>query len=260
MLRDATHQCLHVVLVKRRLQRGHFVQRNANAVYVTRLRRLTLELLRRHITQRSAEVSGASQFLVVENLGESEIGDPHRILGVDQQVGRLDVTMQHAVAMRVVDGTGDLQSVLGDPAPIETFRSGTISTGVAISARYGGMRRQWATGHLATRLLRKHPIKPLSVNELHDVVVQAIIFTDAEDRDNVGVMEFRRGLCFTLESSQLSGRSDGIGRQDLQSNGATKRFLDGLVDDTHATAPDFADDSIVTDLLNQTLFDAQFVI
>ena len=65
---------------------------------------------------------------------------------------------------------------------------------------------------------------------------------DGVHRDDVRVMELRRGLGLLPESLQMLGVERGRKRQDLQGHAASQRQLDGLVDDAHAAPADLAHD------------------
>src|SRR5260221_4535147 len=65
-------------------------------------------LLWRHIIRRTQHLARDRQIgLAFEPLGQSEIGDPRLIVGVDEDVGWLEVAMQDAAFVRVMDGLSD---------------------------------------------------------------------------------------------------------------------------------------------------------
>ena len=54
-------------------------------------------------------------------------------------------------------------------------------------------------------------------------------------------------VAFGLETLQVPGVEQGMGRQDLQGHVPAKGFLFRLIDDAHAPAAHFAKDAVVTD-------------
>ena len=82
-------------------------------------------------------------------------------------------------------------------------------------------------------------------DELHDVVVMAVVPAHAEDRDDVGVVQPRRGPRLPLEPQHLLGVGQGRIGQDLQRHAPAERLLLGLVDHAHAAPADLAEDAVV---------------
>ena len=82
-------------------------------------------------------------------------------------------------------------------------------------------------------------------DELHDVVVMAVVPPHAEDRDDVGVVQPRRRPRLPLEPQHLLGVGEGRIGEDLQGHASAERLLLGLVDDAHAAAADLAEDAVV---------------
>ena len=77
----------------------------------------------------------------------------------------------------------------------------------------------------------------------------AVVTADAEDRDDVGVVQPRRGAGLSLKTQDLIGVGQRRVRQDLEGNPPAQRLLLGLVDDAHAAAADFAEDAVVAQTL-----------
>ena len=86
---------------------------------------------------------------------------------------------------------------------------------------------------------------PLPGTELHDVVVMAVVPPHAEDRDDIGVVQPRRGPRLPLETLHLLRVSESRIRQNLQRDASAQRFLLGLVDHAHAAAANLAEDAVV---------------
>ena len=87
-----------------------------------------------------------------------------------------------------------------------------------------------------------------AVDELHGVVVDAVVAADAEDRHDVRMVQLGGGLGLDLEPLALLGvdrRGEG---QDLERDAPAQRDLLGLVDDAHAAAADLAEDPVFAEL------------
>jgi hypothetical protein len=92
-------------------------------------------------------------------------------------------------------------------------------------------------------------VKPLAVDELHDVVVQAVGLADAVDGDDIRVVKPSCCFSLTLEAHQVARIQQRVPRQYLEGHVAAERFLFGLVDDAHAAAADLAQDAVVAQSL-----------
>ncbi len=89
------------------------------------------------------------------------------------------------------------------------------------------------------------------LDELHDVVTHSVVFADAEDRNDVGVVQLRRRLRFALEATPRPGVLLELFGQDLEGDVPAERDLLRLVDDAHAATADLADDAVVAQALEQ---------
>ena len=78
--------------------------------------RLAEGLLGAHVAQRAEQVAGHGQAGLGVELGQAEVGDPEAAAGVEQQVGRLDVAVDDAERVGVVQGLGRLDAQLGHGA------------------------------------------------------------------------------------------------------------------------------------------------
>ena len=87
-----------------------------------------------------------------------------------------------------------------------------------------------------------------TVNELHCVIMDAIIATDAKNWHDVWMMQLRGGLSLDLKPLTLLGidrRGEG---KHLQRDSAAKRNLLGFVNDCHPSSADLAKNAIITQL------------
>ena len=84
-------------------------------------RRAALEQLRRQETQRSHDLVGMGDLAL--ELREAEVGQPGVTIAVEQDVGGLDVSVQHAV---VVDGCDGREQLTGERLDRTRFERGTI--------------------------------------------------------------------------------------------------------------------------------------
>ena len=96
-------------LVERRAQRIDIAQRAGDAP----------EPLGRHEPQCPDQVVRLRQLVPLDELGQPEVGDPDVPLGVEQEVGGLDVAVDHPLAVGVVQCVGDLGSEPGDLAEVD---------------------------------------------------------------------------------------------------------------------------------------------
>ena len=107
-------------------------------------------------------------------------------------------------------------------------------------------RRAAPAGGQAFQLVQ-HLVESQPRDELHDVVVQPVLFADAEDRDDVGVVQPGGRLRLALEPLLLPGIAEELPRQHLEGHVSAERDLLGLVDDAHAAAADFAQDAVIAE-------------
>ena len=89
--------------------------------------------------------------------------------------------------------------------------------------------------------LGQHRGQAAALDELHRVVVHALVAAHGEDRHDVGMVQGRRDLGLDLEPGELLGVGSGGHRQHLQGDPPAQRHLVGLVDDAHSAAADLAD-------------------
>ena len=89
------------------------------------------------------------------------------------------------------------------------------------------------------------------MNELHDVVVHAVVLAHAVHRHDIRVVHAGGGLGLALEALLLARIEHRLGRQDLERDMPAERFLLGLVDDAHAATADFAQNAKIAQALQR---------
>ena len=97
--------------------------------------------------------------------------------------------------------------------------------------------------------LVQHRVQPQPLDVLHHVVMQPALFTDPEDRHDVGVVQACRRPRFPLEPLPLLQVGSQLLRQDLERHMPAQRDLLRLIHDAHAPAADLAQDAVVAQLL-----------
>ena len=130
------------------------------------------------------------------------------------------------------------------PAPVSSCRARLRSASVPRTAS-GGRRVLLAAQ--AVQLV-EDGVQALALDELHGVVVDAVVLADAEDRHDVGVVQPGRGPGLAAEPLQVGRPQQAVHGQHLQRDVPAQRLLHGLVDDAHAAAADLAEDAVVAQL------------
>jgi hypothetical protein len=93
----------------------------------------------------------------------------------------------------------------------------------------------------------QHFLEALALDELHGVIVNAVVSADVVDRDDVGVVQPRRRTGLAAEALQADEVRRRLGRQHLQGDVAAQRLLLRFVNDAHAAAAHLAQDAVVTE-------------
>jgi hypothetical protein len=104
-----------------------------------------------------------------------------------------------------------------------------------------------------TAHLVQHGVQSLAVNELHGVVMDALVFADAEHRHDVGMVQPGRRAGLAAEALELLGLHQRTGGQDFQGHMAAERFLHRLVDHSHPAPTDLAEQAILSELSRNLL-------
>ena len=118
LARHLLHQPAALLLVERRPEGEHLVERQAERVDVAPAVDLAAERLGGHVPQGAEDVAGVRQVLLVVRLGQAEVGHPDDPVGVEQQVRRLDVAVDDPLGVRVGQGVGHLDADPRHPLPV----------------------------------------------------------------------------------------------------------------------------------------------
>ncbi len=132
----------------------------------------------------------------------------------DEQVGRLDVPVNDAAAMRRVERLAHLPGKVQHPR---------------------GRQRSFFD-----QLLEGAPFE-----QLHHDERLAVVFAELVNRTDVRVLQRRRQAGLALESGQPFGRRDRLGAQQLDGDLAAKLEVFGAIDDSHATLAEGVQQAIV---------------
>ena len=100
--------------LERRPQRHQLVERQAQAVHVGPRVALPREPLRGHVADGAQDVAGVRQVVGLGRLGQAEVGHPDVAVVVQQEVRRLDVAVEDALAVGVLQRLGHLDADPGD--------------------------------------------------------------------------------------------------------------------------------------------------
>jgi hypothetical protein len=140
-----------------------------------------------------------------DSLGQSKIGNEGMSLLIDENVRRLQITMQNATTMSISDRSTDRS---------EHLRRGT--------------RR--------LRPIQQFPSERRSFNQLHTEEGAAIDLTDFVDGDDMSMMQLGGGFRFRTEPSQVRRRGQITSKDHLECDDPVQLLLPGLIDHPHAAA------------------------
>ena len=140
----------------------------------------------------------------------------------EEHVRRLDVAVDHALAMRIVERVEDL-------------------------------------AHQSDRIGRLEPLAPLEVlpevapgHVLHRDERRAVVLVEVVDRDDVRMIEASGGLRLAAESREHDRRIlalELVGADRLQRDDPLDHRIVGLVDHAHRSAAELAADLVLAELL-----------
>ncbi len=171
------------------------------------LRAVALDLLRGHVERRAQDRAvTCQQRVLVQVAGQAKIGDLGHALAVEDDVGRLDVTVQDPLVVRIGQALADLQHQL------ETLLERSLAKVEDLFER-------------------------AALDQLHREEVNPLLLSDLQNRDDVGVTQPGQGLGFALESRHLGPvRLRRV--QHLERHDSVQSLLTRSVDDAHSAAAD----------------------
>ena len=185
-----------------------FVERRAEGVLVTEEGADAVdEPFGGHVAERAVLGTGAVDRVaaVLQRAGEAEVGDVDHAVSVEQQVRRLDVAVHHLVGVRIGEGTGRLETYVGEDAEV-------VGEGV--------------------------PVEPFAVDKLHRVVAGAGALPCRDDLHDAGMPQRGDEARLALELRAPRRVRDEGGGEQLHGDTAVEGELAGLEDDAHAAAAD----------------------
>src|SRR5205823_399078 len=122
---------------------------------------------------------------------EAEIGDHRPIVTIDQDIRRLEITVQDAVVVREVDGSAN---------------SGQVASGVArrqrswLCAMLSRAFQRWTACEIVR--LRKHATQGCAFDVLHRKESLAVTFTHIIDGNNIWMLQPGGRLRFGAKANQ----------------------------------------------------------
>ena len=182
----------------------------------------SVEVARRH--RRPCDIA-RRRLRLRRQLGEAEVEHLRLAARGDEDVGRLDVAVDDAVAR----------------------------------ARRRARRRS-AIAEIEQLVERQRPAADagassvLAVEQLHDDERLALVLADVVDRADVRMVQRRGGARLALEALERLRVARQLARQELERDLAAEARVLGAVDDTHAAAAEPVEDAVVgEDLIDQRL-------
>jgi hypothetical protein len=175
-------------------------------------------LLGAHIRRRAQDgAAGRELDIPLDSLGQAEVGDVRAALGVGQHVGRLQVAVEDAAHVGVMQRLGHLGHERRGGARV--VLSGVQATDEAPPG-----------------------------DQLHGEVALAVVLAHLVERHDPGVVEQRHGLGLVLEPPQIVVVGQDAGLDHFKGHRPVETELAGLVDDAHAAAAQLAADLVVAEV------------
>ena len=100
---------------------------------------------------------------------------------------------------------------------------------------------------------RQDGVQSVSRDELHGVIMEAVVLADAKDRHDVRVVQPRRRAGLAPEPLQPGRVAEMVEGERLERHVPAQRLLDRLVDDPHAAGPDRSEQHVFTQPLGRSM-------
>ena len=205
---------LRSVCVIRQVAREHLIEHDAKGIQVAACVGIeALGLLGRDIVH-GADGLAAALLVDILKRGDAEISDLDHVVVCNHDVLRLNVPVDDAVGMRVLQRLADLRGVV---------------------------QRLCGTEYT---VLRHALLECFALNELHDDILRLAAVADIVNRDDIRLREHGDRVRLRLEAIFQFGVRRHLIAQDLDGDIAVQLVAHGLVNDRHAAAADDLQDLV----------------
>ena len=154
--------------------------------------------------------------MLEREFGQAEIEKLGVAVEFDEDVGRLDVAMNHAFGVRGGKGVGDLDGKGEQDFDLQGLSGDAVLEGHAFE-------------------------------KFHGDEGLIIVLADLVDRADVGVVQRRSGTGLAAETFERVRIAGNVSRKEFQGDKSAQADVFGLVDYAHASAAEFLDDAVVRD-------------
>ncbi len=176
-------------------------------------------LLGRHVGRRADRRPRlGDRALPLQQAGQAEIGQVRFTAGVEEDVGGLEIAMEHAALMGVMDGAGER----GQEHRRLARREGRLPVGQPL--RQGG-----------------------ALHQLHRQEVPAVVLSDFVDGHDVGMVEAGGGAGFGLKAGDAFRGAFLPGFNQFQGDQPPQAALPSPIHDAHAAARDFPEQLVIAE-------------
>ena len=213
--------------------RRHFIEHHPEGKKIrARVQFLGPDLLGGHVGHGAKHGAGAGEMvlrdfqswgsicgrrlLLERELGEAEIEKLGVAVEFDEDVGRLDVAMNHALGVRGGKGVGDLDGEGEQDFDLQGLSGDAVLEGHAFE-------------------------------KFHGDEGLIVVLADLVDRADVGVVQRRSGTGLAAETFERMRIAGNVSRKEFEGDKAAQADVFGLVDYAHASAAEFLDDAVVRD-------------
>ena len=227
---DLVQQLGEVAGAKRAHAGQQFIHDRAERIQIRAVGQIqALHLLGRHVARRAGDALDARN-IRAGHQRDAEVDDAHVAVGREHDVRGLDVAMNHAARVRVVQRLGALEHDFDH----------IIEAQQVVGAAVGRQRAR-------------------AVHVLGDDVAVAVLFAGIVDRQDVRMVQHADHVRFGQEHLARDARAlviaAGIDVVDLDGDVASVVRIVRQVDDAGAAAADFIDDEVLADALRNIVRD-----